>query len=316
MPLLTIRDATGAQARIHSDLAFNCFDYTTLVGGRRIAVLDYDPGFPTGEAKPRHGGIPLLFPFVNRIKAGRYEWAGTTYDLPKADQFGNAIHGFVSDKPWRVVAQSPESVTGEFQLSLDAPDLKSLWPADFRIRVSYQLEEGCLKSQIVISNPDKVPLPWSFGTHPYFKVPLGTAATGANCLVQVPARSYWELVDCIPTGKILPVDAARDLRDAPSLAALKLDDILTDVTVEQGCVTTRVVDEEAGVQILQVCDDAFREMVVYTPPSGKSVCIEPYTCPTDAINLEARGVNCGWQVLAPGAQAQLWIDIRATEIMA
>ena len=37
---------------------------------------------------------------------------------------------------------------------------------------------------------------------------------------------------------------------------------------------------------------------------------------TDAINLEARGVNCGWQVLAPGAQAQLWIDIRATEIMA
>lgn len=314
MPLVTIRDNTGAQARIHSDLAFNCFDYTVPVAGKTVAVFDYDAGFPTGEAKPRHGGIPLLFPFVNRIKSGVYEWAGKKYELPRADQFGNAIHGLVSDRPWRIVAQSPDSVTGEFQLSVDGADLRHLWPADFRLRVSYHLDEGVLKSQIVVVNPDQVPLPWSFGTHPWFKVPFTPDGAALDCLVDVPAKSYWELVDCIPTGKIHPVDKSRDLRGGASLRPLKLDDILTDVTAENGCITTRVVDPQAGLAIVQRCDDAFREMVVYTPPHGRSVCIEPYTCPTDAINLEARGQKCGWEVLPPGQQKQLWIDISVAKI--
>ncbi len=173
MPLVTLEEASsGARARVHSDLAFNCFDYSVPIHGERVEVLEYDPGFATGEAKPRAGGIPLLFPFPNRIKAAKFTWKGREYALKAHDQFGNAIHGLVSDRPWRVVAQTKDAVTGEFQLSKDAPDLRGMWPADFRIRVSYQLAAGCLKSRIVVYNPDTVPLPWGFGTHPYFKVPL------------------------------------------------------------------------------------------------------------------------------------------------
>ena len=46
-------------------------------------------------------------------------------------------------------------------------------------------------------------------------------------------------------------------------------------------------------------DAQFRELVVYTPPDRDSICFEPYTCPTDAINLEAKGIPAGVVVLAP-----------------
>ena len=45
----------------------------------------------------------------------------------------------------------------------------------------------------------------------------------------------------------------------------------------------------------------FRDLVLFTPPHRQAVCIEPYTCPTDAINLQARGLDAGWRVLDPGA---------------
>ena len=48
---------------------------------------------------------------------------------------------------------------------------------------------------------------------------------------------------------------------------------------------------------------AFRELVLFTPAHRKAVCLEPYTCPTDAVNLAARGLNVGWRVLAP---AEIW----------
>ena len=37
-----------------------------------------------------------------------------------------------------------------------------------------------------------------------------------------------------------------------------------------------------------------------TPPHRQAVCLEPYTCPTDAINLQQRGVDAGLLVLQPG----------------
>jgi aldose 1-epimerase len=45
----------------------------------------------------------------------------------------------------------------------------------------------------------------------------------------------------------------------------------------------------------------FRELVAFTPPHRQAVCLEPYTCTTDAINLQQAGIDAGWRVLAPGA---------------
>ena len=44
----------------------------------------------------------------------------------------------------------------------------------------------------------------------------------------------------------------------------------------------------------------FRELVLFTPGHRQAMCLEPYTCATDAINLHQRGVDAGWRVLPSG----------------
>ncbi len=76
------------------------------------------------------------------------------------------------------------------------------------------------------------------------------------------------------------------------------------------------MDPAAGLEIRQSFDSAFRELVVYTPPHGRSVCLEPYTCITDAIHLSELGIDGGWRVLDPGAEFRTWFQITAGMIYA
>ena len=64
----------------------------------------------------------------------------------------------------------------------------------------------------------------------------------------------------------------------------------------------------------QSFSDEFRELVVFTPPWTDAVCLEPYTCVTDAINLQEQGVDAGWRELGPGKTWETEIVIRADEV--
>lgn len=76
------------------------------------------------------------------------------------------------------------------------------------------------------------------------------------------------------------------------------------------------MDEACGYQLIQQAGPAFRELVVYTPPNRNAVCLEPYTCATDAVNLQPRGIDAGWRVLEPRAEFRTWIEITASEVIA
>src|SRR5207249_2577983 len=82
---------------------------------------------------------------------------------------------------------------------------------------------------------------------------------------------------------------------------LKLDDLLR-AEPPQGdwLLQGRLRQEPEGVTLRVLASPAFREVVVFTPPHRQALCIEPYTCITDALNLQARGVDAGMQVLPPG----------------
>ena len=74
---------TGSTAKIAVDLGFNCFEFLASVGEDTISVIDSADGFADGGKPPSHSGIPLLFPFPNRIREGRYSWNGVDYHLPE-----------------------------------------------------------------------------------------------------------------------------------------------------------------------------------------------------------------------------------------
>jgi aldose 1-epimerase len=307
---ITLRDPkSGSTAQVAPGLGFNCFEFKAHVGGQVVDVLDTQPGFFDGSTRPSGSGIPLLFPFPNRIAHGRYSWNGREYQLPLPPGREHAIHGFCLDRPWRVTHQSESSVTGVFQLSVDAPDRLPLWPTDFWIEVSYAVQGATLASRIRVQNPTDVPLPWGFGTHSYFKIPLLPSGDPTQCSLFAAASKKWPLQDNLPSGTPEPVSAAADLRQGIRYGTVQLDDLYTHLVPENHRHETSVVDESTGLRLVQSFGIEFRELIAFTPPRPNVVCLEPYTCATNAVNLEAQGVNAGWSVLAPGAEFETWINI-------
>jgi len=321
MTVVILQDTqTGSTARIDPQRGFNCYDFTAVVDGRQVRVIDADPNFEQGAGSPSGDGIPILFPYPNRIREGRYVWDDREYAVPPSrvrhDPDGNAIHGFCLDRAWRVEESSDTSVVGLFQLSADAPDRLECWPGDFVLRVRYTVRGASLLMEVDVANPGPNPLPWGFGTHPYFRLPLSGDSHPKRCLIEVPAGEAWELERCLPTGGRAAVEPGKDLREGAYFDVLQLDDVLTGLTAREDTIECRIVDEQAGLEVVQRCPADFREMVVYTPSGRDAVCIEPYTCLTDAIRLQQRGVDAGLRVLAPGENFQTWIEIGAGMVMA
>jgi aldose 1-epimerase len=300
-PTVYILEGNGERAEIWPAQGFNCFGWTA--GG--LDILYADPQFLEGSS-PTRTGIPIIFPFPNRIRDGRFTWDGKEYQLPLNDPAKkNAIHGFACRRPWRVVAQGADVVSAwvcaEFQGARDAADCRQLWPADYRIRVTYRLSRGMLEIVAMIRNPDAKSLPCGLGYHPYFRV------DEKDCFVHVPAPRYWELEECLPTGKRPDVSGMRDLNRPRPFQELTVDDVLTDLggTPTYG-VWFRGSIRGAQAELRVSSYAKFRELVVFTPPHRQAFCIEPYTCTTDAINLSQRGIDAGLMVLNPG---QIWTGL-------
>lgn len=305
-----------ASAAIAVDLGFNCYEFRTHVGDQEIDVLSSDPDFATTGGRASGNGIPILFPFPNRIRGGRFSWDGRDYQIPIGNR-PHAIHGFALDTPWRVIDQGADFVVGQWRLSQDDPDRAEFWPADCQIEVRYELKGPVLDSRITITNPDEKPLPFGFGTHAYFKLPLVEESSLHHCLIQGPAQKKWVLEDFIPTGEIRAIDEAKDIRNGAYVKPGEFDDVLTDLRTGGETLNCIIMDESAGLEIVQACDaSAFRELVIYAPPNRPAVCMEPYTCTTDAVNLHQRGIDAGWRVLEPGATFETWISISARRVYA
>jgi aldose 1-epimerase len=88
-----------------------------------------------------------------------------------------------------------------------------------------------------------------------------------------------------------------------------LDDVYTDVRPTNGAIECIMRDPAAGLEIVQRSDAIFRDLVIFTPPNRHAVCMEPYTCVTDAINLQRQGIDAGLRILPPRAEVSAWIDI-------
>ncbi|MFO0911051.1 MAG: aldose 1-epimerase [Isosphaeraceae bacterium] len=304
-------DTSGASAAVLPSYGFNLFDLRLPVGGAVRPVLDAFHDFADNPRSPGRNGIPILFPFPNRIAQGRFGFEGKTYSLP-ANNGPNAIHGFAIAAPWEVVGQSTEgsaSLTGRYQISVNSPDMVAHWPTDGVLEVRYDLVGRRLTMTVTISNPTAHDLPYGFGIHPYFRCPFTPGADQSRTRVTIPAERFWKLDSFIPTGERPAVDERLDFRGGQPMKGLKLDDVLTGLSFDaDGRCVCRLEDLELKAEFRLIVDRNTRELVVYIPPGdGGILAIEPYTQTTDAINLAARGVDGGLRVLGHGKTDRLVI---------
>ncbi len=311
---VAIRDAeSGAEARVLAGFGFNCFSFRVPHGDADIELLWSEEGFEQGTKRASGSGIPILFPFPGRIQGVEFEWDGRRFKLQDGDGRGNAIHGFVHQRPWRVIEQSASRVVGQFQASQDDPELLDRWPADFLITVRYEVAGQSLKSRLVVENPGDTPLPCGLGTHPYFRVPIGPG-TADNCVVRFPVTQQWELDGMITTGQRVPLTEGENYLEGVKFADMTLDNVFSGLESREGACLASIDDPHddphGGPRMEMEFSDLFRECVVYNPPHREAVCIEPYTCAPDPFRLHKQGVDAGLRILRPGESLSVDIEIR------
>jgi aldose 1-epimerase len=303
-------DASGASASILPSFGFNLFDLRLPAAGAVRRVIDAFPDFAENPRSAGRNGIPVLFPYPNRVAGGKFTFQGKTYSLP-INNGPNAIHGFAIDAPWDVVSQSTDgeaSLTGRFQISKHAPKMRPNWPTDAVLQIKYGLSGRTLSMTVTVSNPTGDDLPYGFGVHPYFRCPIEPGGDLEKTRVILPASKYWVLNEFLPIGEVRPVDDRLDFQKGQPMKGLKLDDVLTGLGFEGGKCVCRLVDQSLDTEFRLSFDSNFRELVVYTPPGpGNLISLEPYTQTTDAINLAARKVDAGLRVLGHGGTETLHI---------
>ncbi|MHB8736928.1 MAG: aldose epimerase family protein, partial [Terriglobales bacterium] len=246
MPPVILRDdRSGATAKILVNYGFNCYSFRPAPTGEPVETLWAAPDFEAGQGKPSHSGIPILFPFAGRLRGSHLTYQGETFPLGSDDGHGNAIHGFVLNRPWRIVEHAPARLAGEFQASLDEPGLLRRWPADFRLTVAYELSSGALSCEIGVFHPGDGPLPFGLGLHPYFRLPWGGGGA-ADYRLSVPSTVYWELTDMLPTGRRLPAVGPRALAAGLPFGETQLDDVLTGLSYADGVCRASLADAHRG----------------------------------------------------------------------
>lgn len=309
--VVTLHDRdSSSTAQVLPGFGFNCYRLAIDDGGEPVELLWADPALDEGGARPSGSGIPVLFPFPGRLPGDTVEFAGKQYTLAHRDALGNAIHGFVLDRAWEVIDQQADSITGRFDSSSDAT-LRQHWPGDFRITMTYTLKDRELRGEAVLENPGTTPLPWGFGVHPYFRVPLGVGGAADRCVVRVPVGEHWPLAEMLPTGQRQSLAADHPLAQGMAFRDTRFDDVFSDIAIDEGRCLATITDPDNQRQLELEFDPAFPVCVVYNPPHREAVCIEPYTCvPGLPMPADAAHVGHGLQVMQPGQQQTLRFTIR------
>lgn len=312
--------AGRCRAEIWPFCGFNCLRWQVQTAEGRLGDLLYTaPDWATNPV-PTRSGHPVLFPFPNRLRAGRFTANGRVLQLPLNDSSQNhAIHGFTPRNSWRVLKTSTGSesatISGQFRLRQDRPDLAELWPGDGAITLTYMLSPSALQVEAVIENFGTEPLPFGLGYHPYFQIPTAPGAAVDELILQTKASRLWRLQDNIPDGNSLPVPPELDFRAPRELGPVMLDHLYGGLEAASPTTNGRAViatlsHRSAPGRLEIEADSAFGHLVLFTPPHRQAIAIEPYTCITDAANLSRTIPDSGWRLVKPGEKVMLSVRYR------
>lgn len=233
-------------------------------------------------------GIPLLYPWANRLSRHGYAAAGRTVSLPSpegrfaVDPGGLPIHGALPGTlVWEVAQRDADRLRAV--LRWDAPELLELFPFvhEAQVEASVDAHGLTLTTIVLATGPDPVPV--SFGYHPYLSIP-GSDRRGWQ--VDLGATKRLTLDDhMIPTGARTPL-THRDFL----LGDESWDDGLAGLATP-----AQFLVSDGELALALTFEAGYDWAQVYAPPGQDFICFEPMTAPTDALNSGE-----GLTVIEPG----------------
>jgi galactose mutarotase-like enzyme len=226
-------------------------------------------------------GIPLLHPWANRLSGFHYPSPHGEVELNrdspllKLDPNGLPIHGLLNGSPyWKLLDAGADEEAARLTAELDFgahEDLLAAFPFPHKLSIEAQLAGATLTIGTSVTATGEVPVPVSFGYHPYLRVP---GAPREEWEVELPVLSRLVLDDrMIPTGETEPVDFERQ-----PLGRRSFDDGFADL------VPGKPFAFAAGGRRIEVAfEEGYPFAQVYAPADEQFICFEPMTAPTNAL---------------------------------
>lgn len=246
-------------------------------------------------------GVPLLYPWANRLAGHDYMLDGHDIRLPpgpplvQREEHGLPIHGLLHASPhWRVSARDHSRIAAELDFSAH-PELLAAFPFPHVLAIEATLSADRLRITTVVRPTSGVAVPIAFGFHPYLRLP---GVPRQAWQVTLPPRRHLVLDERgIPAGT-----GARRPATRFTLAGRTFDDGYDGLAGHStfsvaGGGRTLAVELEAGYPAAQV----------FASPGKAFICFEPMTAPTNALRS-----GDGLRHVAPGESFTAVFSIRVT----
>jgi aldose 1-epimerase len=258
------------------------------------------------KAKPAMAGIPLLWPWANRIDQTSYYVNGKLYAFNlelgnvRLDANKKPIHGLLStSSAWKVVSSKADAQAAEVTSRLEFwkyPDLMEQFPFAHTIEMTYRLKQGVLQVETVLLNHAAEPMPVAIGFHSFYKV---NDAPPGDWKIHLGARDQLVLSkEVIPTGERISVQSKYP--DPLPLKGVRFDDVFTNM-----------IRDANGLGEFWIQGKTEKVSVIYGPKYDVAVVVaadrdyvvmEAMSAITNAFNLAHQGIYKDLQMVAPDGE--------------
>ena len=243
----------------------------------RQTVLYMDVETLNDPTKNVRGGVPVLFPSPGKLADDRWARDG--------QQGAMKQHGFARNLAWHVVESTATSATLRLESTAET---RAQYPWDFVFDMVFTLRGTSLALEQHVTNKSGTPMPFGVGFHPYFQIADGDKS---NARITTKATRAFDNVTKQNIDLAGPIDLTKKEVDLH---------LLDHGSTESSLITP------AGTVTLQGSPE-YTHWVVWTLAGKDFVCLEPWTCPGNALNTGDRVIS-----LAPSATRSLALVIEYT----
>lgn len=226
-------------------------------------------------------GIPLLYPWANRLAAFDYSVAGRTVEVPHdptriaLDPHGLPIHGVIGGRMGWELTRRPQAgehaLTARLRWRESEQALFEVFPFEHELLYDARVLDERIELRVTVNACGADAVPLAFGFHPYLSLP-GTPREQWS--IELPAMRAIVLDDDqIPVGAGAEQAAQRFALDEREFDD-GFDSLLTPARFALAGTDRRIV-----VDFLE----GYPGAQVFTPARAQFICFEPMTAPTNAL---------------------------------
>lgn len=245
-------------------------------------------------------GIPILYPWANRLSASKYGINGAVVTLTpgvagvRSDEHGVPIHGVLGANPgWLVIEQSENKLVAILDWG-GRPRLLATFPFPHILTMTVTLADRTLTVDTTVMPSTAASVPLCYGYHPYFRLPDV-------------AREEWLLET--PTMRYLPVDnwgiPTGETQEWPG-GSEPLKTAELDHGFDQVRDGSRFAISGGDRRIEVTFNRGYGAAQIFAPGNDDVVCVEPMAAPTDALR---RG---NYPIAVPGKPETSTFAVRIT----